>query len=1268
MAQDITFVLKARNEARRAVKALGGDFDSVAKNASKLEKDTDQAAKATEGLGKNTEEAAKQAEELAGQTEEVAKQASLAAKAFGLLAKAAAAVGAAIASVGAGALTALIPALLPARIRAVVTGFVLLSAAIAGIGIFVGAAQSARSFNAALAETSTLIQGTPTQLGDLTDATRSLVREFGGTKTSQIQAFYQAISAGAATIPQATEIVTQANKLAVGGVTDVSTGVDILTTAVNAYGPSVITATEASDALFVAMQAGKTTIGELATSLGAVIPLAVTTGVSFDELVGATSALTTQGIDTGTAVTQLRGILQAVIKPTSEAVKAAKDLDVAFNVAALSGEGLQAFLQSLSDASGGSAEELAKLFGSVEALGGVLALTGGGSDAFATTLENLEQKAGATDVAFQKVAENLDQRLTVALASLAESFTRLGQIALTVLVPAMEAIAKVVEVVADNFDIVVVAVLLFASRALPAAAAAAVSLTRSLFALNTTATLTGRIFTILRLAVTGQLAALVALVTGAGQATLAMRALGLAMRAIPFIAVATLVVGVFRAFTGAQESAQRLKESVQDVTDSFGGLEAALAVFAVNAGRSVAEALLKSTEASIVTLKKAITDAEKELADAEFKTNIFGVNLFETTRIKEARAVVEELNIALAETEAKASAASARIDGFNLANNGTAEQVRAIAQAQGLVGEATFNTLPPVQELRAEYGNISGTVREALILTQELAIVNGQISFGNALAEASKFLDNTSLSANEVGRINQELVNLRSADNMGDASRKALKLAQEIIKGAGGVKQLDANTRQAVEKLVQAALQAANVDRNARSAAGSIASAAGAAVSLANNLNAAAGALAAVAAATASLDLGSIGLEATNAAIAKGKSQLEARAAGTIAQKRAELSDAFGSGDGIIRAAAAAELDDFTASVVRNSEAQRENLELVKSNFSASSGPSSGGFSGSGASGGGAGAGAGAGGGGGGGGGGGDSDPLGDAIQQQVQGYRDEIELLGLYGEELEFAKNIQELQNIARQEGTELTAQQIELLRQESEALKEATRNADTFTNGLKAGLAQINENLQSTVSFTRDFVVSAFNGMSDAIVDFVTTGKADFKGLLTDLLKQLSKFLADRLLANFLNAFGAGLGGGIGGSTFLGTSVGLAQGGYVSGKGGPTQDNLLRFLSNGEFVTNARATSQYGPLLEAINAGRGDDMMGRMYSRAYEAGGQAGEANTLMALRASNSSPQATREFAPNINFNFPGGDADSFRRSEGQVRARMSRLMQDADNRNN
>lgn len=55
------------------------------------------------------------------------------------------------------------------------------------------------------------------------------------------------------------------------------------------------------------------------------------------------------------------------------------------------------------------------------------------------------------------------------------------------------------------------------------------------------------------------------------------------------------------------------------------------------------------------------------------------------------------------------------------------------------------------------------------------------------------------------------------------------------------------------------------------------------------------------------------------------------------------------------------------------------------------------------------------------------------------------------------------------------------------------------------------------------------------------------------------------------------------------------FADGGRVRGKGGPRSDSILAWLSNGEYVINARAAAMFRPILDAINYG-GSSLRGAM------------------------------------------------------------------------
>lgn len=298
------------------------------------------------------------------------------------------------------------------------------------------ATKMAVQFEKAMAEVSTLTDSI--DMKGLTDEVERLSEQFGSDGVLQAKALYQVISAGASTAAEAVGTLTTANKLAVGGVTDVETAADGLTSILNAYGMAASSAGDVSDAMFVAMKAGKTTIGELSQSVGRLAPIASQAGMSMEQMLAATAALTKGGLSTKMSMTSLRQVIAGVIKPTSEAAEMAKALGLEFNASALKAKGFHGFLLDVRDATGNNTEVLAKLFGSVEGLGAVMALASeaGGRD-FLNVLQDMDEKAGQTEAAFEKMSKTTSFLAGVLKEQLKGIFLGIGQEVNGKLLPAL---------------------------------------------------------------------------------------------------------------------------------------------------------------------------------------------------------------------------------------------------------------------------------------------------------------------------------------------------------------------------------------------------------------------------------------------------------------------------------------------------------------------------------------------------------------------------------------------------------------------------------------------------------------------------------------------------------------------------------------------------------------------------------------------------------------------------------------------------------------
>ena len=263
------------------------------------------------------------------------------------------------------------------------------------------AAEDAIAFDKGLREINTILPATEKVTEATAKQLRNLSVEFGTSKAAQAKSFYQIVSAGITDAAQATKLLTNANKLALGGISSVESSVDILTDILNVYGQENISAAEAADSLFTTVRLGKTTISELSSSIGQVLPAANQLGIGLDTIGAALAELTTKGLSTSERTTQLNALFTSLFRNSGDAsAKFGKKVGDAFSIAALKTKGLATFLEDLIVATDGSEITLQKLLGRTEAVKAVFGLAGSGVDGLRSKLDQYGATAkGAADAA-----------------------------------------------------------------------------------------------------------------------------------------------------------------------------------------------------------------------------------------------------------------------------------------------------------------------------------------------------------------------------------------------------------------------------------------------------------------------------------------------------------------------------------------------------------------------------------------------------------------------------------------------------------------------------------------------------------------------------------------------------------------------------------------------------------------------------------------------------------------------------------------------------
>ena len=283
---------------------------------------------------------------------------------------------------------------------------------------------------------------------ELERGSREIMKKYGLSIQETNKALADAVSAGIEA-GKATEFLDVAARLAVGGSTSLATSVDGLTSILHAYSLEVKDSESVANAFFTAQKYGKTTVEELANSIGKVAPIASQLGVSYQELMAAQSALTMKGISSNDAFMALRGALTALIKPSSEAQKVLAEAGVPFGAAAVKAAGLGATLEKLSHLVESNNDAVVRAIPNIRGLTAITALSGDGFDKYSEILQKVTSDLGEnTNLSFALglQMETTAKKMAIAKAEFRDISIELGQKLQPVVISATNALSGLMKV------------------------------------------------------------------------------------------------------------------------------------------------------------------------------------------------------------------------------------------------------------------------------------------------------------------------------------------------------------------------------------------------------------------------------------------------------------------------------------------------------------------------------------------------------------------------------------------------------------------------------------------------------------------------------------------------------------------------------------------------------------------------------------------------------------------------------------------------------
>lgn len=308
------------------------------------------------------------------------------------------------------------------------------------VAIGTAAFKSAIDFEASMAQITALVGIPREQVKAWEGDVRNLAVTYGKTATEASEALYFITSAGI-DAAMAMEVLDTSLKASAAGLGDVQTIADALTSVVNAYASTNMTAAQAADTLTAAVKYGKLEATELAPVLGRLLPTSSALGISFEDVAGTLAVMSRTGLDAAEASTSLSAIMSTLLKPTAQSAKLleANGLSMASLRDQASGPGgLISVMRTLDSTFGDNDEALAQIVPNIRAFRGVMNVLAQDGATVDEVMRGVAGATGSLDDAFGEIEKTAKFQLAQTMSIVKDLFLEIGQTVMPIIVSALE--------------------------------------------------------------------------------------------------------------------------------------------------------------------------------------------------------------------------------------------------------------------------------------------------------------------------------------------------------------------------------------------------------------------------------------------------------------------------------------------------------------------------------------------------------------------------------------------------------------------------------------------------------------------------------------------------------------------------------------------------------------------------------------------------------------------------------------------------------------
>lgn len=204
---------------------------------------------------------------------------------------------------------------------------------------------------------------------------------------------------------------------------------DALSSVMNAYAKSGMTAAHASDVMVAAVREGKIEADQLAPVIGRVVPLASALGVSFEEVAGAMAVMSRTGLSAAESAVSVNTVMSSLSNPTKQGRQALAEFGLTYNDLRniLRGPGgIVQLFRTLEQTFGNNTEAMQDVIPNIRGMRGVMNVLAQDASTVDQVMQSVRDSTGLTTKAFEVANQTTKQGWNQTLSEMKSLLVEVG--------------------------------------------------------------------------------------------------------------------------------------------------------------------------------------------------------------------------------------------------------------------------------------------------------------------------------------------------------------------------------------------------------------------------------------------------------------------------------------------------------------------------------------------------------------------------------------------------------------------------------------------------------------------------------------------------------------------------------------------------------------------------------------------------------------------------------------------------------------------------